>query len=88
MNTNSIRSLYAGYVPESERMITDNEEKRLRRAEIEAYDKLSEKLNQEERKLLEEYTERIYDSEEYRVERTYVSGFTLGARLVAEALLE
>lgn len=88
MNAKSIRSLYTGYVPESEKMITDKEEKLLRRAEIEAYDKLSKKLNRDELKLLEEYIERIYDSEEHRAERTYVSGFTLGVRLMAEALLE
>ncbi len=87
MSRRSIESLYGGYVPQSERMITDKEEKMLRRAEIEACDKLRKHLNNEEIELLEQYTEKLYEAEERRVEQTYIEGFSFGMRLAIEALL-
>ena len=87
MNKKSIKALYGGYVPVSERVISDKEEKELRKNEIKAYDNLVKHLDKVGCDLLEHYTDSLYDAEEHRAERMYTEGFSFGMQLAIEVLL-
>ncbi len=82
----TIKSLYSGYEPELEKFITDKEEKHLQKLALESYERLNDALGVSERRLLDEYVERLYDAEAKSAERAFVNGFCLGAKIAIEAL--
>ncbi len=85
---NYIRELYLGNIVPSDQQFSDNSECRMiMKEELDIYDKLSQILSDDNKKLLEKISELHGQIEDIISADSYTMGFRDGARLMIDILL-
>ena len=85
---NYIKNLYLGNIVPSDQQFSDNSECRMiMKEELDIYDKLSQILSDDNKKLLEKISELHGQIEDIISVDSYISGFRDGAKLMIDILL-